>query len=557
MLFSCLVDADFIDTESFMLGGDFQRGSFDSIPHLRKKLTLFLESLNNPSSLINVKRNKILQNCIDKANEPKGLYSLTVPTGGGKTISSLAFALTHAEKHSMSRIIYVIPFTNIIEQNAKVFADILGRNNVLEHHSGFEYDNEDDEDKKLYLSSENWDAPIIVTTNVQFFESLFASRTSKCRKNHNIANSVIIFDEAQMLPTPYLLACTRAIAELVHNYSCTAILCSATQPSLDPFFPTEVKRTEIIQDPIELYTFFKRVNIKLIGFMADDMLIEYITKLKQVLCIVNTRKQAQNLYQLLNKDGSFHLSTLMYPEHRKSVLEQIKTLLKNGQPCRVIATSLIEAGVDIDFPVVFRANAGLDSIIQAAGRCNREGRQRLEESNTYVFEPDESYKSSMSWRQAAEATDIIAKNYPNDIGNLDAIHDYFKELYSIKGEMLDREAIVSRLENGYQNGGSFPFRTIAQEFKLIDSKSHAILIPDTPESIEYAKRLRKGERNRNLMRSVGRYCINVFDNHYRELKELGIIECLDSEISILADNSSYSEETGLTMTPEGGKEIFL
>ncbi len=557
MLFSCLVDADFIDTETFMSDGQIQRGGYESISELLRKLKAHLEPFSTPESEINKKRNEILQSCIAKAYGEKGLYSLTVPTGGGKTISSLAFALTHAKERGMDRIIYVIPYTSIIEQNAKVFGDILGKSNVLEHHSGFEYDNEDDEAKKLYLSSENWDAPVIVTTNVQFFESLFASKTSKCRKNHNIANSVIIFDEAQMLPAPYLLACTRTIAELVHNYGCTAVLCSATQPALDPFFPPEVKRTEICHDPMSLYNFFRRVNIENLGLLSDEELVDKLNNLEQVLCIVNTRKQAQNLYALLDNEGSFHLSTLMYPEHRKSVLEHIKELLKNGKPCRVIATSLVEAGVDVDFPVVFRANAGLDSIIQAAGRCNREGKRRLEESFTYVFEPDMNYKLPTSWRQPAEITKIIRDKYPNDITTLDAIHDYFEKLYDIKGELLDAKAIVSRLESGYKNGGSFPLRTIGSEVKLIEENTHSILIPNTDESKAYAKRLRDGERSRSLMRKIGRYCVNVYDNHYRALRELGVIEFLDTEIAVLTDPGSYSTETGLTLTPEGGRGLFI
>lgn len=556
MLYSCLVDADFIDTENFMSNGQVQRGGSGSIPDLRQKIMRHLESFSNPTSAINQKRNEILQNCIAKAEEQKGLFSLTVPTGGGKTIASLAFALTHAEKYHMDRIIYVIPYTSIIEQNAKVFADILGKENVLEHHSGVEYDNDDDEGKKYYLATENWDAPVIVTTNVQFFESLFAAKTSKCRKNHNIANSVIIFDEAQMLPTPYLLACTRAIAELVHNYNCTAVLCSATQPALDRFFPPEVQRKEICEDPIDLYTFFKRTNVRQLGSLTDEELAHRLNELNQALCIVNTRKQAQNLYQKLETEGSFHLSTLMYPQHRKNVLEQIKARLKNGDPCRVVATSLIEAGVDVDFPVVFRANAGLDSIIQAAGRCNREGKRKLEESDTYVFEPEEGYTLPLSWRQPAEITRTITDKHPHDIATLEAIHDYFEKLYDVKGEMLDAKAIVSQLEKGYQNGGSFPFRTIAEEFKLIDNNTRTVLIPNTPESAEFAKRLREGERNRALLRSAGHYSVNVYDSHYKALNGMGIIECLDMEIAILRELSSYSEETGLTLTPEGGKGLF-
>lgn len=557
MLFSCLVDADFVDTEAFMSNGAVVRGGYDDIPALHQRLMEYLQPFFSPSSDLNRKRTEILNACIEKAAGGKGLYSLTVPTGGGKTRSSLAFALTHAKKHGMDRVIYVIPYTSIIEQNAAEFADILGRENVLEHHAGFEYGNETEEEtrNKLYLSTENWDAPVVVTTNVQFFESLFAAKTSRCRKLHNIANSVIIFDEAQMLPMPYLQACVRAIAELVHNFGCTAVLCSATQPALDGFFPPEVGRTEICEDPDALHSFFRRTTVQQLGTLSDEALAARLNAQAQALCIVNTRKQAQRVFALLEKTGSYHLSTLLHPAHRKRILAEIRGRLKAGLPCRVVATSLIEAGVDVDFPVVYRARAGLDSIVQAAGRCNREGRRSAAESMVYVFRP-EGDTLPAAQKQNAAVLDLIAPAHEDDLASPAAIHDYFSRLYQVKGDALDAKQIVSRLEDGMRKGGSFPFQTIGEEFRLIETETYVVLIPDGAEGQACAARLRQGERSRALLRVAQQFSVNVYEDHYRELLGLGVVEPLDTAFAVLAEPGSYDAHTGLTLTPAGGKGIF-
>lgn len=563
MLFSCLVDADFLDTENFMSDGRIQRGGYEGIPALCDKLDEYLRPWFTPTTPINRKRTEILIRCIEAAKGERGLYSLTVPTGGGKTRSSLAFALHHAKEYGLTRVIYVIPYTSIIEQNAAEFAEILGPENVLEHHAGVDYGNYDgaedggtDETKaRHYLSAENWDAPVVVTTNVQFFESLFAAKTSKCRKLHNIANSVIIFDEAQMLPLPYLHACVRAIAELVQNYGCTAVLCSATQPALDRFFPPEVPCREICTHFTELYDFFRRTTLERLGTLTDAELAGRLGAQEQVLCIVSTRKQAQNLYQLIQCPGSYHLSTLMYPEHRKRILGEIRERLKKKQPCRVVATSLIEAGVDVDFPTVYRARAGLDSIIQAAGRCNREGKRPAGESAVYVFEPDSAYTLPLAQRQPAEVFELTAEHHREDLDAPEAIQTFFQNLYNIRGDALDTKKIVPRFERGAQTG-SFPFRTVGQEFRLIESNTCTILIPETSAGADCAARLRAGERTRGLLRDAGRYSVNVYERHYKELCDLGIVEPLDSELAVLADLDSYSALTGLALTPVCGKGIF-
>ncbi|MCD7948163.1 MAG: CRISPR-associated helicase Cas3' [Oscillospiraceae bacterium] len=556
MLFSCLVDADFLDTERFMSAGQVTRGGQETMEALRAKLMERLEPmLAQPKGAINEKRTEILRACLRQAEGAPGLYSLTVPTGGGKTLSSLAFALTHAVKHGKRRVIYVIPYTSIIEQNGAVFSRILGEENVLLHYANAEYNNAENGEKTHYLAAENWDMPVVVTTNVQFFESLFAAKTSRCRKLHNIAESVIIFDEAQMLPTPYLLPCTRAIAELVHQYRATAVLCSATQPALDGFFPSYMPKREICPDTAALYDFFRRTSILYLGPLSEDALAERLGAQEQVLCIVNTRKQAQALYHRLTGEGNYHLSTSLYPAHRRRMLSAVRARLAAGQVCRLISTSLVEAGVDMDFPQVYRARAGLDSIVQAAGRCNREGKRAKEESMVYVFDERGDYSLPLSQRLTAEVFDLVAQKY-DDLGAPDAIQAYFQHLYRFKGEALDEKQIVGTLEAGAKQGGSFPFADIADAFQLIESATHPILIP-LEEGAELASRLRKGERSRALFRRAGDYTVSVYDDVYRALLELGALEVLDEELSVLADLSQYSEITGLNVKPGGGNAIIL
>ena len=557
MLFSCLVDGDFLDTEDFMLSG-VNRGNSESIDTLNLKLDQYIKAFGNPMKEINKKRTEILNCCIEKSSLNKGLYTLTVPTGGGKTISSLAFALKHAKKHKMDRVIYVIPYNSIIEQNAAVFKGILGEENVLEHHSDFNYEDTDDASDfliKQRLATENWDMPVIVTTTVQFFESLFANKTSKCRKLHSMANSVIIFDEAQMLPTQYLLPCVRAISELVYNYGSTAVLCSATQPTLGNLFPKELVSRELCDNTKELLDFFKGTKIISIGELQDSELAERLNSEKQVLCIVNTRAQAQNIFKLLVADGSFHLSTLMYPQHRKEVLHQIRWRLTNGLPCRVVSTSLIEAGVDVDFPVVYRAEAGLDSEVQAAGRCNRERKNDI--SPVYIFKPSEEYRKHMPsmLRRPMEIARSITNQYI-DISSPEAISAYFLLLYKFEGEGLDTKKIVEGFETGLEKGMSFPFAEIASQFKLIENSTYSIIVPRDDVCRGLVQRLENGEHTKKLMRLIQQYTVSVYECNYNALYGTGSIKPLDDELAVLIDEKKYSDQTGLDASTDSGVAIF-
>lgn len=335
MLYSCLVDADFLDTERFM-DGERGRGGYDDLPTLLRRLKEYIAPWQEPKTVLNKLRCKILNSCLDTGSKPKGIYTLTVPTGGGKTVASLAFALRHAVAHGMRRVIYVVPYTSIIEQNAEVFREILGDGNVLEHHSGVQFELSDGaspEEVRRALAAENWDMPVIVTTAVQFFESIYANRSSKCRKLHNLADSVIIFDEAQMLPLCHLRPCVAAMASLAEQFRSTLVLCTATQPSLGDLLHTYAPScpvTELCPQTAEEYDSFRRVTFRQEGILEDDVLAEKLSEHRQVLCIVNSRKAAQSIFARLPQEASFHLSTLMVPAQRQTLLDEIRRRLKAG-----------------------------------------------------------------------------------------------------------------------------------------------------------------------------------------------------------------------------------
>ncbi|QFU18027.1 CRISPR-associated endonuclease Cas3'' [Microvirga thermotolerans] len=509
MLFSCLVDADYLATESFYVQtcrSSAERAGFPDVAALRETLDAYLAGEIAPKadrSALNRLRSDILSHARALADRPPGVFTLTVPTGGGKTLTSLAFALDHAVRHGLDRIVYVIPFTSIIEQTADVFRTALAphADAVLEHHSAFDEMKlrEDDTRDKLRLAAENWDAPLIVTTAVQFFESLFSDRPSRCRKLHHLARSVIVLDEAQTLPVSLLRPCVAALGELVRRYGASLVLCTATQPVLHEN-PAEKDRSfkgglpkgvELAPDPSRLFENLRRATITHAGTLADDALAERLAQAEQVLCIVNTRTHAQDLYRILaGRSGTYHLSTLMCAAHRREILAEIRQRLKDGAPCRVVSTSLIEAGVDIDFPLVYRAQAGLDSIAQAAGRCNREGLRPVDRSPTVVFDvADEKHVLKSLNLYADVARGFLRRG--RDPRTPEVMEEYFREVYWLKGnDELDRPGILRRCAEGGRRL-DLPFASVAQDFRMIDSVFAPIIVPwgDARALVEELRRM--------------------------------------------------------------------
>lgn len=555
MLYSCLVDADFIDTEaSFGSPNAAFRGSGSTITDLKLKLEMELERVTKlaPSTNINKWRSRILKEC-ERASETEiGLFSLTVPTGGGKTLSSMQFALKHAVKHGLNRIIYVIPYTSIIEQNARVFKNIFGEENVLEHHSNFDFDeavdnekNENSSQKRLRLATQNWDAPIVVTTNVQFFESFFSNKPSKCRKLHNVSKSVVILDEAQMLPLELLKPSVSLLGDLVLNYKTSVVLCTATQPTLNPYFPEKLEIKEIVHSPLELSKVFKRAEVEWVDgdVLKDESLVERIKKEQQVLCIVNTRSHAYKLFAALEDDKhAYHLSARMCGKHRSDVLKVIRSRLTNNQPCRVISTQLIEAGVDVDFPIVFRSLSGMDSIVQSAGRCNREGKLRM--GKVYVFEPESHGIPKGYMSRCASKARSIFRQYKEDPIALNAIQHYFKETYETAGEELDAKGIMQLHEEAINtNGIQVPFNEIAQQYKLIENEMRSVIVPYFND--ELINTMRYAEHPGGLMKKLQKYTVQVYAHEMIKLEKEKAIETIQEHFKVLKISELYNEDTGL------------
>lgn len=554
MLYSCLVDADFLDTEYFMKEGRTQRETGEEPSVLLEKLKKHVAGwlLNEDTETVNGRRTEILRHCFECGHKERGIFQLTVPTGGGKTIASLAFALQHAVENQMDRVIYVIPYTSIIEQNAAVFREILGEQNVLENHYNVDYESTE-ELKPMQLASENWDKPVVVTTNVQFFESLFANKSSKCRKLHNIANSVIIFDEAQMVPTDYLKPCIAVMEELAANFRSSIVICTATQPALSPFFQRKMPVTELCPRVEEQFRFFERVTFQNVGTISEDELIEKLQKEEQALCIVNTKKRAQRLYQKMKGEGVFHLSTAMYPKHRRRVLDKIRQLVKDRKRCILISTSLVEAGVDLDFCTVYRQLAGVDSMIQAAGRCNREGKRDAQDSFAYLFQFEE--KEYVPGQQLQIDVSKMLLSEGEDISSLHGIEKYFEALYHFRGESLDKKKIFEEFKDKRYN-----FAKAAKEFKLIEENTLTVFISREEEAEELLWQIKRQGYTKSGMRKAGQYCVQLYENDIEKLLGAGMLRQVPGGIENfyeLVDSGQYSEEMGLDLGIEFGMAVLM
>ncbi len=568
MLFSCLVDADFLATERFMNPTQSEYRSGGAAPDLRTLRAALANRLvrfqSAPDGPVKRSRMDVLEACRAKAAGERGFYSLTVPTGGGKTLSSLAFAIEHALKHDLRRLVYAIPYTSIIEQNAAVFREALGADAVLEHHSNFEPDREDTWSR---LASENWDAPLIVTTTVQLYESLFANRPSKCRKLHNLAQSVIILDEAQSIPIDLLRPTLGALQELVRNYGCTVVLCTATQPAINerPGFPIGLSGvTEIVDDVQGLFASLQRTAIERPRSLDSDELVEELAAIPAVICIVSTKAESRSVFKRLrsrldedaDNASCFHLSTDMCPRHRSDTLEVIRARLKDKLPCRVVSTNLIEAGVDIDFPVVYRAMAGLDSIAQAAGRCNREGKLP-ELGRVVLFELTDFAipKLMLNLKKAIEDAHRVLGSHDDPLSP-EAIHAFFSEHYWKRSDEWDLHEVMAC----FQTQGATPlfqFRTAAERYRLIRTEQTPIVVPYGEEGRALIDELLTLSRpaDRALRRRCQRFAVPVYSHVLQRLNaDRRIAEPpsdLGRGIFMLTDPSAYDPTLGLDPDASG------
>ncbi len=563
MLFSCLVDADFLDTERYMAPDQFaRRNTWPALTQLSLRFDAHMTALaaSAPATPVNTLRSAILQQCRTAATQAPGLFSLTVPTGGGKTLSSMAFALEHTRQHQQRRIIYAIPYTSIIEQTAEIFRAIFG-DAVIEHHSNTESAPEQ-ETMASRLACENWDAPLVVTTNVQLFESLFAAKTSRCRKLHNLVGSIIVLDEAQQLPPAFLQPILDVLNLLVAHYGVTVLLCTATQPALNSTTYFDASNTlrgltnvrEIIDDPDALYQALKRVQVELPpDWTTPTPWANVAAQLGAedcVLAIVNTRKAARELQRLM-PEGTLHLSALMCGAHRKDVIAEIKQRLqakrtrRDLRPLRVVSTQLVEAGVDIDFPVVYRALAGLDSIAQAAGRCNREGRLQGM-GRVVVFVPPEPAPPG-HLRKGADACIATLHGQAHDPLARGLFARYFTEFYHSVD--VDAHGITDLLKVEPRSL-AVNFRSAAEKFKLIDDADQAsVLVRYAPQRDEIEKWLAilatQGPQ-RWLMRKLQRYTVSIPQRQADKMLARGDLSLPVPGLYVLADaDNLYSNILGL------------
>ena len=559
MLFSCLVDADFLDTESFMSPHLAEQRPVAT--PLDKLLDAFNEGMttmttmvqNSELSPVNKIRAEFLSQCREAATKAPGIFTLTVPTGGGKTLSSLAFALEHAIRHKKRRIIYAIPYTSIIEQTAEVFNDIVAPlgGSVLEHHSNVEPDKESQENAKSRLATENWDAPIVVTTTVQLFESLFAARTSRCRKLHNIANSVVVLDEVQLLPLQHLAPIRKIIALLAQYYGVTFVLSTATPTGLSaqssPFgkkLLEGLSSTEIVRNPGKYYDALKRVRYNLpADFTKSRSWADTAKDLEQydsVLVIVNKRQDAKDLFDLM-PSGTYHLSALMCAAHRSCVIEEIKDRLKEDIPTKVVSTQLVEAGVDFDFPVVYRAMAGLDSIVQAAGRCNREG--KLDAGQVVVFvPPSKPPPGTISTAIASCKSALNSGNVQVSIDTPQVFERYFSHLFAqVELDTANMQDLLERDAGRLQ----IQFRTAAHKFRMIDdANTHTVYVRYGEETDGWLEEL-KFHVNRELLRKLQRYSVTVYNYQFDAMFVRGDIEEVSQGFYAQSGGGIYDDKLGL------------
>ena len=564
MLFSCLVDADYLDTEAFMNpDASAVRGSQTPMKTLLEKLMMHMDTLQKSSAHVevNVIRREVFERCVVMSTQQKGFYSLTVPTGGGKTLSAVAWALGHAVHNGMNRIIIAIPYNSIIVQTARILKDIFGEENVLEHHSNFDPLTIKDTAKrhKAKLATENWDYPIVVTTNVQLFESVYSNRTSDCRKLHSIANSVIVLDEVQTLPTNFLQPVVDSLKAYQSMFGISVLFSTASQPILSGIiegcnpkaaFDGISNITEIIPKEYALFERLRRVNLCVDKDSSTyEDIAKRLAKHNKVLCIVNTRNDAREIFTRLPQEGlTLHLSRMMCPVHVAQTIEKIKQALKNDseEVIRVVATQLIEAGVDIDFPVVYRQEAGLDSILQAAGRCNREG--KLDMATTYVFSLSKEHNLHGS---------VVDANYARlNMTNVkdwfapEAMTEYFRQLYSRK-ETFDEKDIKNLL---YKRT-NMCFEEASKAFRLIEEVGKSVVI-NMDDIHALVERMKTNGITYSSMKQLSQYSVTIHERDFQKLESCGAIEEVIEGIYVVNDRAQYDDNIGLRLDNHWLNEIL-
>lgn len=565
ILFSCLVDADSLDTEEFMNPEQASlRGAHTTMEELLCKLEEYLSQLKEKSedTEVNRIRNYVQEQCIKESQGKTGCYSLTVPTGGGKTLASVLWALHHAVRNHLHRIIIAIPYTSIIVQTAATLKAIFGEENVLEHHSNVNTDNikNREQRERMQLATENWDYPIIVTTNVQLFESLFSNKRSDCRKLHNVVKSVLILDEVQTLPMDFYKPIVHTLDTLCRIFGVSVLFTTASLPVLtgriegsnpNVGFEALVSVHEIIPAEAKLHDKLRRVELKIDETPKSyDEIAAELAKHQRVLCIVNTRRDAKELYERLPKEGiCLHLSRMMCPTHVAATIKSIKHILKENSDSsiRVIATQLVEAGVDIDFPVVYRQQAGLDSILQAAGRCNREGIQTI--STTYVFSLGKEHPLPTGFISQTNNARL------NMVGQYDwfapeTMVFYFKQLHC-RINNFDKRQMQELLYKP-----ACEFEKAANLFHLIDDQTKPVLV-NWHDSMNLYQRLLSEGPSYQLMRQMAQYSVNIRKHDFDKLKSIGAIEEPFENIYVITNPAFYKDDTGLSIGNNWLEEIYI
>ena len=573
MLYGALCDSDDCETAAFYAeveGREIVARPREIGPDMRSKFNARMAKFNSAGS-VNALRARILDYARRQATEKPGHFTLTVPTGGGKTLTSLGFGLEHALSHGLRRLIFVIPYTSIIEQTADVFRDVLGDDAVLEHHSAANWEGEDEtEVEQRHIMGASWDVPVVVTTAVQFFESLYAARKKRCRKLPSLARSVIVLDEAQTLPLGLLRPCLAALQELTDGYGASVVLSTATQPALTQSggFPAPEAlegAREIAPDPPNLFAKLKRVKVCDVGPQSDAALADRLRDTEQCLVIVDNRIQARGIFDLIRAtDGAAHLSTLMTPRHRRAVLADVSKRLADGSPVRLISTSLIEAGVDVDFPLVLRAAAGIDSIAQAAGRCNREGHLsglgRVE-----IFRSEHDAPPAVE-QFAAIGREVLRDHRDDAIGGA-AVESYFLRLWQTYGEAaLDAATVgpskIAGILTAIKKAGPIcPYEDIEAAFRVINGGQCAVIIRDGHWGVGAGRmdEVRYGGPG-TIARLVQSFTVSMPWKMWSALREEGHVswwmpERFDEQFAVLDSSDLYDPEAGLSISGEASGVI--